>query len=429
MDKQLDHSTRRRQQKPSISDGAGASTPPSPATRYVMCPDLIIESESDSHVTLCNRETAGRFRISQAAFQMLKRFHTPCDINENTVTVDLPGHSPQSLLPFIKKGLLVDASAPPPQPAPKKRRPVPIKFCNTPALHKSLLPADFVILGIPYDCGGTLECRTAPARIREKSLDYEYGADIENGRPCGWMDVNAGHRILEGARIHDAGDMNINFGESAKNFSARCSAVLKDIIHDSSCPVILGGDRSISYPVVAHLQQDMPLTVLHIAPEPDLQNGHNGTLSTLDNEYSRIKALKRVDDIVSFTGKSFLHPLSAQQEKTRIKARRTKSAPRIPDSLSAGLTQKCALYISIDMALFTSRQVATGDNRAVPGLSQLRSVQQMLTTIGPGTRIVGIDLVGLDSDLAAHPLFPTVACHLLLHVMAIAHRQKETGHA
>lgn len=394
---------------------------------YVICPDLIVESASDSHVTLCNRETASRFKLSQAAYHFLKRFHSPSEIDKIA-----PGASSQlanSIRYFIEKGLLVDANAPATIPMPKQRRTVAVKFCNAPAPHNSLSPADFIMLGIPYDCAGELECRTAPARIREKSLDYEYGADIESGRPRGWMDVNAGCRILEGATIHDAGDMHIDFGESAAKFFSRCSTTIKEATRLSSCPVILGGDQSISYPVIASLQQDMPLTVLRIAPDPHLSHNQGIAAPYQAETYRKIQSLMHVKDVVCFTGKDFLSLDLADQEMPQNKPPKPHSISRNIDDYAATLDQNYALYISIDMALFASSYGLSAVDGAIPGLSWLRPVQQMLKRIGGSHKIAGIDIVGLDSYAASHPLFPVVACHLLLQTMHIAHMYKGARHA
>jgi agmatinase len=106
--------------------------------------------------------------------------------------------------------------------------------------------ADAVVLGIPYDEGTTYRpgTRFGPRAIRDASMFYSY-----NGHENRYYDADRQKWILQGKTIADAGDVEIEPLSLEKNWKAITGAVTS-ILDAGAIPAALGGDHSITDPVV-----------------------------------------------------------------------------------------------------------------------------------------------------------------------------------
>jgi len=119
------------------------------------------------------------------------------------------------------------------------------KFAGYP-LWQSGQKADAVVLGIPYDEGTTYRpgARFGPRAIRDASMFYSY--DKQQDR---FYDADRRKWILSKKTIADAGDVAIEPLSREKNWQAITRAV-ESVCEAGAIPAILGGDHSITYPVI-----------------------------------------------------------------------------------------------------------------------------------------------------------------------------------
>jgi agmatinase len=106
--------------------------------------------------------------------------------------------------------------------------------------------ADAVVLGIPYDEGTTYRpgTRLGPRAIRDASMFYNY--EGSEGR---FYDADRRKWILSGKTIADAGDIDIEPLRLEKNWEL-ITRVVESVLAAGAMPAVLGGDHSITYPVV-----------------------------------------------------------------------------------------------------------------------------------------------------------------------------------
>ena len=118
-------------------------------------------------------------------------------------------------------------------------------FAGNP-LWKSGQKVDAVVLGLPYDEGTTYRpgTRFGPRAIRDASMFYSY--DKQEDR---YYDADRRKWILKGKTVADAGDVEIKPLCLEKNWMAITAAVTS-ILDAGAIPAILGGDHSITDPVV-----------------------------------------------------------------------------------------------------------------------------------------------------------------------------------
>ena len=105
---------------------------------------------------------------------------------------------------------------------------------------------DAVVLGIPYDEGTTYRpgTRFGPRAIRDASMFYSY-----DGHENRYYDADRQKWILKGKTIADAGDVEIEPLSLEKNWKAITGAATS-ILDAGAIPAVLGGDHSITDPVV-----------------------------------------------------------------------------------------------------------------------------------------------------------------------------------
>jgi len=133
------------------------------------------------------------------------------------------------------------------------------------------LKADFAVLGVPFDEGtwGQPGERYGPRDMRENSQEYAH--DLTEG----FYYIDGDRTVLKGKHWVDVGDVII-YPTVAQETDAKITEAVKKILVKRAFPIILGGDHSITFPVVR--AYDIPLTIVHIDAHLDTWNGARGNL-------------------------------------------------------------------------------------------------------------------------------------------------------
>lgn len=126
------------------------------------------------------------------------------------------------------------------------------------------MPPRAVLLGIPYDAGSSYlrGPAAAPAAIRRALVSPSSNSFSEALR-----DVSLG------SGLEDAGDLDLSGGEPR----AIIERGARDLIETGQPPLFLGGDHSVSYPVLRAVGSAISgLTVVHIDAHADLYDDFEG---------------------------------------------------------------------------------------------------------------------------------------------------------
>ena len=152
-----------------------------------------------------------------------------------------------------------------------------------------LQDVDFLIAGVPFDTGGTFRvgARFGPSGIRENSMllrPYNPAQDIEIFDYCSGIDF---------------GDLPIVPGYLAE--SHKMIKNNADVIFQSqSTPVFIGGDHSISLPLLrAAKEQFGPLALVHFDAHSDLWHGYFNKKDTHGTPFRRAIEEKLIDPSLS----------------------------------------------------------------------------------------------------------------------------------
>ena len=165
-----------------------------------------------------------------------------------------------------------------------------IKICE----NLDAINASYAVLGVPYDegspfVGGSRFCARA---VREHSLRFGDGAiyDIENNKEY-LRDAISSNAIT------DLGDIDITPSRADVTMD-KLTAVIKKIIDQGILPIVLGGDHTITYPIVRGFNK--PIHVVQFDAHMDyskIEEGMKYTNSTsfrLLHELDHVKSLTQV---------------------------------------------------------------------------------------------------------------------------------------
>ncbi|GAL34678.1 arginase arginase family [Vibrio maritimus] len=143
----------------------------------------------------------------------------------------------------------------------------PRTFFSIPRLEtfEQLKQVDVAFLGVPFDAGASAPWTmagqsAAPNAIRDVNPTLFH--DIST---VGLYDVDEGRTLLRGLKMMDCGDVNFAPGDSRINFQ-RIEAAAREIINQGTMLVGVGGDHSITYPLIRALDhyQDGEIDIINL---------------------------------------------------------------------------------------------------------------------------------------------------------------------
>lgn len=271
---------------------------------------------------------------------------------------------------------------------PERRRPATTVF-GAPH-HRMDAPASFVFLGVPWD-GAATGARHGPSVLRDASACCHYEIDPTTLAPCGFVDLAAGKTLLEGSAIADAGDVNFVAGEDPHDAYDRITCVVQELVEAGSTPLIIGGDQSITYPVLRAFQHER-LAVVHLDASGDLGpielSGlcHHNAFSVV---LEKLEFVERVHQI----GSRGLVPATravAEERVGRFGMDRVRSLG--PTCLAEALPDDLPYFVSVDVSVLDP-SVAPSTGRPVPGGLFPHELKAILNSIATSRQVVGVEVV------------------------------------
>jgi len=246
------------------------------------------------------------------------------------------------------------------------------------------------LLGLPYDEKSSFQkgSRKAPDQIRKilhnGSSNYitELGVDLEND--------------LE---IIDHGDLKI------KDYHQVSNQIESKL--DLSLPsLFLGGDHSVSFPIVEALsRKSTKFDILHFDAHPDLYDEFEGDRFSHACPFARIMEKKLVKRLVSVGIRTLPLHLKNQAEKYNVEIIMMKDVSKIEK-----LVFDDPIYISVDLDAFDPA-FAPGVSHPEPGGFSSRQFLNFLHQIK--VPVVGADIVELNPDRDCSEITAALAAKLL----------------
>lgn len=296
-----------------------------------------------------------------------------------------------------------------------------VTFMGVPAADPDCdIDADVAVLGVPFDEGSPYMpgSRFGPRSIREHSLRFDTGEH-------GYFDPTTRTRYLAaelGAdRIVDVGDAEILPTNPLGSFE-RVTHMVRRLVERHIMPVVLGGDHSITFPVVRAFGPE-ELHVFHLDAHLDYMPFLHGMELTNQHAFRHIKMMEHVASLTQVGIRSIRNGermlTDALSDGNRVLTMRDIEALG-HEAVARLLPAGAPTYVSIDIDVL-DMSLVPGCVSAEPEGLTYGGLRRILFALAEHVTIVGFDLVevnpqldvgtGVTSYLAAH-----TAIELLGHI-------------
>ncbi|HEX8380477.1 MAG TPA: agmatinase family protein [Allosphingosinicella sp.] len=259
------------------------------------------------------------------------------------------------------------------------------------------------LIGAPTDRHSSFlrGCALAPPLIRDALWSDHGNMAAESG-------VELGVDLLLG----DAGDLPLTEQHGDDEIIA---AAVAQAAADGTVPLVLGGDHSITVPVIEALAAAHgPIEILHFDAHPDLYDDLDGNPRSHASPFARIMERGLARRLVQVGIRTLNRHCREQAERfgVEIVEMRRFAPEAVP--LPGG-----PLYISLDMDGFDPA-VAPGVSHHEPGGLSVRDVLAVLDRIR--APIVGADIVEYNPSRDLNGVTAVLAAKLVKEVAALCHR-------
>ena len=270
-----------------------------------------------------------------------------------------------------------------------------------------------VLVGISWDASSSFQrgAAGAPGLIREALWSPSTNTSTELGIS------------LEPDSIGDAGDLTLpTDGAEAR---AAIEEAITRLLDVGAVPVSLGGDHSITYPVLRAFRRLGPLTILHIDAHGDLYDQfpllEAGALSApAGDRYSHACPFARIMEdglcrrLVQVGIRTMTPHLLAQAERFGVEIYGPDACAEAPVETLEG-----PLYVSLDLDGLDPA-FAPGVSHPEPGGLSVRDVVRLLHRVR--VPIAGADIVEYNPQNDLRDLTARVAAKLLKELLAVTRR-------
>ncbi|GBC92046.1 Guanidinobutyrase [bacterium HR15] len=270
--------------------------------------------------------------------------------------------------------------------------------------------AEVGLLGVPFDItvGYRPGARFAPQAVRQASLRYALSPDGYYHPRSGWR--------LKGVQVVDAGDVDIptlNYELAFERITHAARALRQHV----QLPLYVGGDHSISYPLLLAYEDVPELHVVQLDAHLDFSNERDGTRYSNSSPFRRaVEALPNLKHIttIGLRGVRFdPEAVQAAQARGHTQVFREEWATLNPAEI---LPTGQRVYLSMDVDVLDPALLPATSSPEPDGLS-FREAAQIIQWVAQHNTLVGVDLVELTPHLDPSGNSALVATRLLLEVM------------
>ena len=291
-------------------------------------------------------------------------------------------------------------------------------FCKFPInTDLETLSADVAIFGVPWveGVGNRPGARFGPRSLREYSTRFAFH---ERGvKKSGYWDIENRKRYLEKMRLMDCGDQDVLYLDVEKTFSAVTDSI-KKILSARALPVILGGDHSITFPIVQALKKIKPLHVIHFDAHLDYNDSVEGVRLANGSPIKRISELDFVAEIVQIG----MRGIRAREDAFKDSMSRGNKIITISDLRRRGIEKvlrqipKGNLYVTIDIDVLDP-SIAPGTSSPEFDGVTYHEMRDLLKGIASRGRVVGFDLTEVNPFLDPVGLTQSAAVMIILEFL------------
>ena len=253
------------------------------------------------------------------------------------------------------------------------------------------------LLGIPFDAhSSTLRgAGEAPAKIREAFRN-------KASNPCTELGID----LSAAGMYEDAGDLELK-EESA---FAAIEAAAGTLLEHGKRLVLLGGDNSITYPIVKAFARRYPeLTIVHFDAHPDLYDEYEGNRLSHACPFARIMEAGLAKRLVQVGIRTINRPQREQAERFGVEVVEMRALPAYDKLKASG-----PVYISLDLDVLDPAFAPGLSHREPGGMSVREAIAHLHAIEG---EIVGADIVEYNPVQDVAGVTATVAAKIVKEIL------------
>lgn len=276
--------------------------------------------------------------------------------------------------------------------------------------------ADVGILGVPFDQGAGFRSGTrwGPRAIRDMSV--RFSSIAAEGRP-GYWDLRTG-KDKAICSLADCGDVDIVPLLWEQNFDMVTEAV-KAVRSHGALPFVMGGDHSITFPVVRAFEGAAPMTVVHFDAHIDYRDEAMGVRYGHGNVLRRVRELPWVEQVVSIGIRSIRtrqEDYEAGQDDGNLVIPAWDIHAHGADRFQGMLPEGRDVYITFDIDGMDAA-IAPGTGTPEVGGLTYEQARRFLEIVCGRNRIVGFDMVEMNPSLDPSQITALLCAQIMVETM------------
>jgi agmatinase len=272
--------------------------------------------------------------------------------------------------------------------------------------------ADVGVLGVPFDIalGFRPGSRFAPRAIREGSLRYALS-------PEGFYDLKSDRQRLTKLELRDVGDVDLPSlePELARNRIETAARALRSRVR---LPVFLGGDHSVSYPILRAFDDVPDLHIVQIDAHLDFTDTRN------DTKFSNSSPFRRAsEDLANLKHITTIGLRGVRADREAVQAAKSRGHTLIPmwemdnlEEVIARLPEGKNVYLSFDVDALEPSFFPATSSPEPDGLSFATAVKLIQATTARN-QLVGFDLVEMTPNLDSSGNSALFAARLIMETL------------
>ena len=262
------------------------------------------------------------------------------------------------------------------------------------------------LLGIPFDANSSYlrGPAQAPKAIRKALHSKSANMWTEEGVDVGAPDV-----------FDDVGDIDVP--EQALPALAAISAAVRSVLKQVHPLICLGGDHSITYPILKSFQERFKdLTILHFDAHPDLYDEYDGNRFSHASPFARIMEERLANRLVQVGIRTMDGHERDQAEKFGVEVITMRNIGIVNELELTG-----PLYISFDVDVLDPA-FAPGISHHEPGGMSVRQTLDVIQALH--THVVGADIVEYNPARDRNEQTAMVCAKILKEIAAVMLRRE-----
>lgn len=255
------------------------------------------------------------------------------------------------------------------------------------------------IIGIRYDENSsfTKGAADAPPQIRAALRSDAWNLTTENGTD-----------LSDDSIFFDAGDIEPVTGSDMMTLIENS---IYTLIGDGLTPISLGGDHSITHPIVrAFARKYKDLSILHFDAHPDIYDSYQGNRNSHASPFARIMEQKLVKRLVQVGVRTFTAHQREQVNKFGVETIEMRNV-----TADLQLEFDSPVYISFDVDALDPAFAPGVSHREPGGLSTRQAIDVIQRLKG---KVVGADIVEFNPRMDPLHVTGTVCAKLFKEIAA-----------